>query len=594
MNAVANCDGARCGFACLTNFHRCGDACVANASPMTCGALCTPCTPPANAGATCDGTRCGFACLASFGDCDRDGANGCELDLRVEVRHCGACGRLCTAPAGATATCVAGTCGWRCNTDTGNCDGNPANGCETDISLNFAHCGMCGRVCATGEVCLEGSCRTPRHRTSLRFGGLDEDQLTAVAVARDGTVFVTGTYRGDLTLGGRAYRAVGGTDVFLAAFTPDGALRWARPMGGPQDDAGTSLAADAAGNVYVAGRFRAGLDAGGGVLSSNGEADGFVASYAPDGSHRWSRSFGGPDGDEARALTVGADGRAVVTGSLRGAVNVLGVALAGAASTDGFVAALGDTGGARWARRFVPPTAAPGGSQGWAVTSAPDGSLYVTGLFSGLVQFGTDLVTSAGTFDIFVEALSAAGDHRWVRRYGAESTDWGRGIATDPLGNVFFTGYFQGSVDFGGGLLSGGTGTDFFLVSLNPSGTHRWSRRLGGSARAFGSAAGQALTSDAVGNLYAAGLFAGVVETPLGVRTSAGASDVLVGSWTPAGTLRWVLRFGGPGSDEATGVAVDPMARVWAVGTFARAVDFGGGVLASAGEGDGFALGIAQ
>ncbi|MBI5516833.1 MAG: SBBP repeat-containing protein [Deltaproteobacteria bacterium] len=594
MNAVANCDGTRCGFLCLTNFHRCGDACVANASPMTCGASCTQCPVPPSATATCDGTRCGFACMASFGDCDREAGNGCEVDLRIEVRHCGVCGRSCTAPASATPTCTAGACGWRCNTGAGNCDGNPTNGCETDISLNTAHCGMCGRVCATGEVCLEGACRTPRHRASVSLGGIDEDGVAAVAVARDGTVYVTGAYRAELALGGRTFRATGGTDVLLAAFTPEGVLRWARPFGGAQDDAGTGIVVDASGNLYVTGRFRVAVDLGGGALTTNGEADGFVASFAPDGSHRWSRSFGGPDNDEARAIALGMDGRVVVTGSLRGTVNVLGVPLSGSASTDGFVAALGDTGAARWARRFIPSTTAPGGSQGWALAAAADGSLYVTGLFSGLVQFGTDLATSAGTFDIFVEALSAAGDHRWVRRYGAESTDWGRGIATDPTGNVFLTGYYQGSVDFGGGLLTGGTGTDFFLVSLSPSGAHRWSRRLGGSARAFGSAAGQGLTADSAGNLYASGLLAGTVETPLGVRTSAGASDVLLGSWTPTGNLRWVLRFGGSGSDEATGVAVDPLSRVWAVGAFARTVDFGGGVVTSAGEGDGFLLGVSQ
>jgi hypothetical protein len=46
--------------------HRCGDACVSNASPATCGSSCTACPAPASGTATCDGTSCGIACNAGF------------------------------------------------------------------------------------------------------------------------------------------------------------------------------------------------------------------------------------------------------------------------------------------------------------------------------------------------------------------------------------------------------------------------------------------------------------------------------------------------------------------------------------------------
>jgi hypothetical protein len=47
---------------CANGFHLCGTTCVDNTSPSTCGALCAPCMPPANASAACDGVTCGFAC----------------------------------------------------------------------------------------------------------------------------------------------------------------------------------------------------------------------------------------------------------------------------------------------------------------------------------------------------------------------------------------------------------------------------------------------------------------------------------------------------------------------------------------------------
>ena len=35
-----------------------------------------------------------------------------------------------------------------CDGSYGNCDGNPANGCETDLRTTVTSCGACGRACA--------------------------------------------------------------------------------------------------------------------------------------------------------------------------------------------------------------------------------------------------------------------------------------------------------------------------------------------------------------------------------------------------------------------------------------------------------------
>lgn len=54
-------DGS-CGLKCDAGTHRCGEECVADTDVAHCGGSCSPCVPPANAVATCDGIRCGFAC----------------------------------------------------------------------------------------------------------------------------------------------------------------------------------------------------------------------------------------------------------------------------------------------------------------------------------------------------------------------------------------------------------------------------------------------------------------------------------------------------------------------------------------------------
>jgi hypothetical protein len=60
--------------------------------------------------------------------------------------------------ANATATCSTGTCQIAmCNDGYGNCDGNDANGCETDLRTSNMHCGMCGRSCRD-SCCSSGRC----------------------------------------------------------------------------------------------------------------------------------------------------------------------------------------------------------------------------------------------------------------------------------------------------------------------------------------------------------------------------------------------------------------------------------------------------
>ncbi|MEZ4406095.1 MAG: hypothetical protein R3A52_06440 [Polyangiales bacterium] len=129
--------------------------------PRNCGACGTVCSLPNTTVMGCSSGACTVVtCAAGFGDCDGVASNGCETNLATSAGNCGACGRAC-ALANATAACTAGACAvTACAAGFANCDGNPANGCESSTLTDSANCGMCGRACASGQVCVAGVCGT--------------------------------------------------------------------------------------------------------------------------------------------------------------------------------------------------------------------------------------------------------------------------------------------------------------------------------------------------------------------------------------------------------------------------------------------------
>jgi Beta-propeller repeat len=99
-----------------------------------------------------------------------------------------------------------------------------------------------------------------------------------------------------------------------------------------------------------------------------------------------------------------------------------------------------------------------------------------------------------------------------------------------------------------------------------------------------------AIAKDTTGNVYVAGGFQGTVDFGAGPLTSAGGTDIFLLKLDANGTPLWSRRFGGAGDDVGYGVAVDGSGNAYLTGSFQGAVNFGSGLLASAGGADAFVL----
>lgn len=167
-NGVAACVAGRCAVMCNAGYGDCDGSSTNGCETLTrtslthCGTCGNVCPGVMGAMPACNNGVCGIACPTGRGDCDMMTANGCETDTRMEVNHCGACGRACTPAPNATPACNASACTTVCNTGFGNCDSNATNGCEADITTNVLHCGRCSSPCPTPtnatRTCTAGAC----------------------------------------------------------------------------------------------------------------------------------------------------------------------------------------------------------------------------------------------------------------------------------------------------------------------------------------------------------------------------------------------------------------------------------------------------
>jgi len=228
------------------------------------------------------------------------------------------------------------------------------------------------------------------------FPGLDFQSAMGVATDCNDNVVITGEFRNTVDFdpgeGEDIRQSNGKRDFFITKLGDDGSYHWTHTAGGVENDHGHDVTTDAAGNVYVTGSFQETVDfnprGGGDVRVSEGVFDVYIIKLGPDGSYRWTKTFGGEAIDAGFGIALGPD-------------NVLGV-----------------TGGFNVTVDFDPSE-------------------------------GVDEHTSNGGRDVFITRFTTDGDYRFTDTFGGIERDGGEGIAFDADGNVVACGaYDSQDVDF--------------------------------------------------------------------------------------------------------------------------------------------------
>jgi uncharacterized delta-60 repeat protein len=266
-------------------------------------------------------------------------------------------------------------------------------------------------------------------------------------------------------------------------------LQWARHYNGTGngDDAGVSIAADAAGNIYTA------------CASHNPSLnkDIVIVKYSSSGQQMWTAQYNGPgNGDDIPS---------VIKVDENGFVYVTGYSPGSGTSMDCVTLKYNSSGVAQWIARYNNP----GNTEDFAYNMAVEnnGFVYVVGK-SGL-----------NFHDLLTIKYNSSGDTLWTRRvdYFAENReDFLTSVGVDFAGNI----YVGGTADWGA------YGDQAILIRYSPAGVRQWSREFGGVLE---NDYFHALAVDASGNIYITGLW----------NANPPAARFVTNKYNSVGTLQW-------------------------------------------------------
>ncbi len=306
------------------------------------------------------------------------------------------------------------------------------------------------------------------------------------------------------------------------------------------------------------------------------------------GSYQWTKRMGNTKLEHNNNNTVDNSDNIFIVGQFRETVNFAG----DWSGTDNKISAgyedisitkINSDGSYGWTKRI-------GGSgisvdYGRGIITDNNGNVFVEGHFGTNVNFaedwgGTNNKISAGDQDIFITKISNNANYCWTKRIGSTNKEYGESITVDNSGNIYFTGYFKGVINFeedwGGTDNKTSAGNyDIFVTKINSDGIYSWTRRIGGS----GNDLSADITVDNSGNVFVTGSFGSTVNFQADWggtdnKTSAGGYDIFVTKINSNGTYGWAKKIGDTGNDDGNGLIVDNSGNVFVVGNFHDTVNF--------------------
>jgi hypothetical protein len=321
------------------------------------------------------------------------------------------------------------------------------------------------------------------------------------------------------------------------------------------------------------------------VLARLQTLENIVLPPRPTGAHIFSKAFGTAVAYGSTEIETGfgvaadKNGNILITGEMRGPVDFGGGPVsAPVGRAAAFVAKFSGVDGSHLWSKAF-------ASEDWCdgnhVAVDPNGNVFVTGNFFGTVDFGGGPLTGPGQFqqgNFVVKLSGTSGSHLWSKVFNGNGA--GPEVAVDTLGNVFVTGTFNLSTDLGGGPLLGRYSGMYLGKLSGADGSHLWSKAFAGVELSdFNGVEGYGIAVDASGNVIVVSRLFGSITVDFGGGPLTGPGLVVAKLSGADGSHLWSKAFAGGIVADCAAAAVDPAGNVLVTGSWVGELDLGGGLL---------------
>jgi hypothetical protein len=331
-------------------------------------------------------------------------------------------------------------------------------------------------------LCTELVAQVPNTLWDKKIGGNQSDWGTSVQQTFDGGFIITG-----------ATRSFGAdfVDALLVKTNADGDTLWTKIFGGPGRDEGLSVQQTAdSGYIVFANKPVLGgvswdvwlirtdingdtlwtrtfgdsafdlLNDGKQTMDSGFVFTGYTESFGAgsndvwfvktdaNGDTLWTRTFGGPQSEQGKAVQQTSDGGYIIAGY---------TASYGSGSPDFWLVRTDDAGDTLWTKAY--------GGNDWDICYSVQQTLD-----GGYIAAGSSASFGVGDHDIWIVKTDANGDTLWTRVIGGSENDEGRSVRQISDDGYIIAGYTE---SFGNGSREG------WLIRTDANGDTIWSRVFG-------------------------------------------------------------------------------------------------------------------